>query len=168
MRVQFKTLFKLWVGVTLCLTAIFIFCFNAIYINGAEKDVKECVVEENMVGLANVEVIEKEVEIEVPIEKEVYKFPFKTEDLGTRMAKGVCNETMPTKEYRNMRSNEDVTVFANENTFSEGTLIWIEGVGIRQVQTVMTNENKLFVYFDSSDKANNFGEKEVRVFKVVE
>ena len=47
-------------------------------------------------------------------------------------------------------------------------MIWIEGIGIRQVQTVMTNENKLFVYFDSEEKANNFGEKEVRIFKVLE
>lgn len=168
MRMSFKTIFKLWVGITLCLTALFIFCFNSIYIGASEKNIKECAVEENMVGLPNIEVIEKEVEIEVPKEKKVYKFPFKTEDLGMKMAKGVCSSTMPSKEYPNMKSNEDVTVFANENTFPEGTLIWIEGIGIRQVQTVMTNENKVFVYFSSEEKANNFGEKEVRIFKVLE
>ena len=84
------------------------------------------------------------------------------------MVKGVCNSCMPKREYSNMLGKENVTVFASENVLPEGTLIWVEGVGIRQVQTVYSSYNGIFIYFDNHSKAENFGEKEALVFEILE
>ena len=167
MRMKFQTLIKLWVIITLILTAI---CVFAVYsINAADiKDVAECQVEVGMVGLPSVTVIEKEKEVIIEKEELVYEFPFETKDLGTYAVKGSCEKCLPQKEYSKMRAKSKVTVFASENVLPEGTLVWIENVGIRQVQTVYSEYNGIFVYFDSHNDEENFGEQELRVFEILE
>ena len=67
-----------------------------------------------------------------------------------------------------MRSNEKVTAFASKKVLPEGTLIWIDGVGIRQVQSLSGNYDGIYVFYNSHSQAENLGKQELRVFEVLE
>lgn len=115
-------------------------------------------------------VVVEQKEVEVPVEKEVevYNFPFVVEELGVYTAQGVTLKTLPQRVYSKMKANEQVTVFASTNVVPEGTLVWIQNVGIRQVQSLNTDSTNFFIYFDNEENANEFGTQEVLVFKVME
>lgn len=168
MKIKCKNLLKLWILFTVFLTIICITSVFSLVKQVTFPDVSECAVEARMVGLPeeNIVEVEKEVIIEKPVD--VYQFPFEVKKKGTYLVKGVCDTCMPAREYSNMLGKENVTVFASENVLPEGTLIWVEGVGIRQVQTVYSSYNGIFIYFDNHSKAENFGEKEALVFEILE
>ena len=158
MRVKQKNLIMLWIVFSLLLLIAFLCVEYKMGVLADELNIQENAVEASMVSLPKVKVIEtEEVEIvtipkEVEVEKEVvrYELPFENEYLGA------SDKTLPTKEYPRMKSNESITAFASENVFPEGTLVWSEGVGIRQIQTIYTDSNAIYVYFSSQSKADSF------------
>lgn len=167
MKVKFNTLIKLWVLFTVMLIAFLVIGNATIKKVNAESN-EEISTIKAQIALPTVKVVKKEVA--VPLDKitNVYEFPFETEDKGNFIVRGVSSSTIPNKEYAKMRSNEDVTIFASSSLFEEGTLLWVEGIGIRQVQTVYSDENVLYAYFSDNVSAENFGEKNSRVFQILE
>ena len=168
MRIKLKNLYRLWFLGTVILTCICTYTVFQINALSENMDVEECMVEVQMAGLPNMSIVEKEEE--VIIEKVVpkYEFPFEVADLGTMKVIGCCSDCIPTKEYVNMRSNEKVTAFASKKVLPEGTLIWIDGVGIRQIQSLSGNYDGIYVFYNSHSQAENLGEQELRIFEVLE
>lgn len=123
---------------------------------------------ENMLSVPRVEKGLKEVEYTTDKEIEKLKFPFETLDKGIYKVKGVYSKTLPQRLYSGMKAKSNITVFASKNVMPEGTLLWIEGIGIRQVQTVYSDDNVIYVYFDTEQLATDFGEKDVRVYEITE
>lgn len=168
MKIKMKNLLKLWIIFTVILTSVCIYSVFSLISARDSMDVQECAVEQRIVGLPNVTVVEKEKEI--IIEKPIYnyEFPFETEELGTYSVKAACSDCLDNKEYPNMKGRSDVTVFASSDVFAEGTLLYIQDVGIRQVQTIYTDYKGIVVYMDKHSDVDAFSEKELRVFKVLE
>lgn len=167
-RMKKKNVLRLWVGFTILLTVICITSVFSMVKQVTFPDVAECKVESEMSGLPMVNIVEVEKEIIVEKPVDVYNFPFEVEEKGTYKVKGICDDCIPKKEYSKLRGKEEVTVFASSNVMPEGTLLWIEGVGIRQVQTVYSDFDGIYIFFGSHSKAESFGEKEALVFKVLE
>ena len=178
MKTEIKRIFVLWVFAVIFVSVIVtigavIVKNNFVSVNAeppkdteievvvVQKSITE--VEDNFVS-PRVEKIIKEVEYLIDKEVEVLKFPFEVEDLGTYTIKYVNSNTLPKKLYPNMRAKEGVTVFASSSVMPEGTLLWIENVGIRRVQTVYSEENVIFVYSETE----NFEETNAKVYKIME
>lgn len=171
MKLKLKNVMRFWIIFTLILTFLCIYItYNIVVDDEPEvaKEVQECLVEAGMVGLPSVTVIEREEEVIVEKVVDVYSFPFETRELGTYKVKGACKDCLPSKEYKKMQGKEGVTVFASANVIPEGSLIWVENVGIFQVQTVYTDYTGIFVYFSSHSEAETFGEKDLKVFEILE
>ena len=168
MKIKLKNLFRLWIVFTVILTSLSIYCVYGLISANKSIDVEECAVEQGIAGLPSITVIEKEKEIIVEKPVYIYDFPFETEDLGTYNVKAACSDCLGSQKYPKMAGNSEITVFASENVFAEGTLLWIEDVGIRQVQTIYTDYTGIVVYMDNHSEVDAFSEKEVRVFKVLE
>ena len=168
MKIKLKNLLRLWIIFTVILTSVCIYSVFSLISAWDSMDVQECAVEQRIAGLPNVTIVEKENEI--IIEKPIYnyEFPFETEDLGTYSVKAACSDCLEKREYSNMAGHSDITVFASSDVFSEGTLLYIQDVGIRQVQTIYTNYKGIVVYMDDHSDVDAFSEKELRVFKVLE
>lgn len=168
MRIKFKTFLIIWMVFTLLLSLGLIFGFNTYMktINAVEP--KECIVEENIVGLPNVKIVEKEVEVVKNVEVVNYEFPFEVGEEKIVKTKGVCNCCLPTRKYPNMRSNANVTVFASNDLYKEGTLLWVEGIGIRQVQPLVNSSDTLYISFENHTDVENYGNKSVKVFEIKE
>ena len=168
MKIKLSNLVKLWVIFTLFISFILIYGIYQIKIMGEGMEVQECLVENQIVGLPSISVIEKEEKVIVEKENVIYDFPFEVQDLGNKMVVGSCVDCLPMKVYKNMRSNSEITAFASNNVLPEGTLVWIDGVGLRQIQGIQTASNNIYIFFNSHSEAKTFGEKTVRVFKVLE
>lgn len=168
MKMRRKNVIKLWVIFTIFLTVICITSVFSLVKQVTFPDVADCKVEVGMVGLPEVNVIEVEKEVIVEKPVDVYNFPFEVKEQGTYLVKGICKDCMPKREYSGLDGKSEVTVFASSNVFSEGKLLWIDGVGIRQVQTVYSDYNGVYIYFDNHSKAEAFGEKESLIFEIVE
>ena len=172
MKLRNKSVLVIWI--TIVMFSTFMMVSGIILARESSVDVFADDVDFESVKVAivtktpKIEIVKREVEIVVDKEVEFYNFPFVTEDLGVYTAQGVVSSTMPQKVYPRMRSNAEVTIFASKNVIPEGTLLWVENVGIRQVQSLETDSPNLFVYFDSEESANSFGTQEVQVFKVLE
>ena len=124
-------------------------------------EVQECLVENQIVGLPSISVIEKEEKVIVEKENVIYDFPFEVQDLGNKMVVGSCVDCLPMKVYKNMRSNSEITAFASNNVLPEGTLVWIDGVGLRVAMDTggAIKSNKLDIFVDSKDEAIKLGLK---------
>lgn len=171
MKMRLKSVMRFWILFTLILTFLCIYITYGIVVKDEPEvieEVQECMVEAEMVGLPSVTVIEREEEVIVEKVVDVYSFPFEMEERGTYRVKGACKCCLPTKEYKKMQGKEGVTVFASANVIPEGSLIWVENVGIYQVQTVYTDYTGIFVFFDSHAEVEAFGERELKVFNILE
>lgn len=168
MRIKIKNLFIGWSIVTLCLTFCFISGIYQIKVMSFEIDIPECKVETELVGMPNVSVIEKEKIIEVEKENIVYNFPFDCEELGNFSVVGCVADTLPTKVYSNMRSVDGITVYASKDVLPEGSLIWIENIGIRQVQSLTNSFQDIYLYFDDITEATAFGVQDIAIYQINE
>lgn len=168
MKLKRNSLIKIWIAFTVILTLLCISAVFSLITHVRALEVRECSVETEMLGLPEINIIEVEKEIIVEKPVNVYKFPFGVKEKGTYPLKAVCNDCIPQKEYSQLWGVEDITVFASESVMPEGTLIWIEGVGIRQVQTVYSDFDGIYVFFDSHSDVESFEEKDVLVFEIVE
>lgn len=168
MKIKLKNLLRLWIIFTFIFTSFSIYCVYGLIAVNQARDVAECAIEQRIVGLPAITVIEKEKEIVIEKPIYTYEFPFETEDLGTYSVKAACSDCLEKREYSNMAGHSDITVFASSDVFSEGTLLYIQDVGIRQVQTIYTNYKGIVVYMDDHSDVDAFSEKELRVFKVLE
>ena len=168
MKIKMKNLAKIWLIFTIILTVSCIWGVFSINVLGDNLNVEECQVEVEMAGLPTLSVVEREEEVVIEKKVEVYKFPFETIDKGTMTVTGCCSDCIPNKEYSKMRSNETITAFASKNVFPEGTLVWIEDVGIRQIQSLENGLNGVYVFFDNHSEAEKFSSQELQIFEVVE
>lgn len=168
MKIKLKNLLRLWIIFTFIFTSFSIYCVYGLIAVNQARDVAECAVEQRIAGLPTITVIEKEKEIVIEKPIYTYEFPFETEDLGTYSVKAACSDCLESREYSNMAGHSDITVFASSSVFPEGTLLWIEDVGIRQVQSIYTDYAGIVVYKDSHFDVDAFSEKKLRVFKVLE
>lgn len=108
----------------------------------------------------------------ITVEKEVIKAPFKLKRVGTFKVKGycTCNICKPIKNNpKNIREAEGVNVIADLSIIPEGTMIWLDGVGIRQVQpsSRTTKGNNIIVYFKTHEEVVKFGFKEIVAYKIM-
>lgn len=116
-----------------------------------------------------VPIIEEKV---VEVEKEVIKSPFPLKRIGEFRLKGYCNcdKCKPNKANpRSIRESEGVNVVADPKIIPEGTMVWVDGVGIRQVQpsSRTTQGENIIVYFDNHDDVIEFGESFKVVYKIM-
>ena len=124
---------KMWLLFTFILTCVSIWSVFQVNVLGDNLNVEECQVEVKMAGLPNLSVVEREEEVIIEKKVEVLDFPFEVVDKGVMTVKGSCSDCLPNKEYPKMRSKEVITAFASKDVLPEGTLVWIENVGIRQI-----------------------------------
>lgn len=167
-RIKQKTFLYAWLIFTILLTFILT---SGVFIYGSvekSKKANEIDLAKIVYELPDVKVFEREVEVVKKVENVNYKFPFKVSEFKNINAVGVCSCCLPTKKYPNMKSNSDVTVYASPNFYKEGSLIWIEGIGIRQVQPLESNSNKLHIYFGNHQDAEKFGTKSVKICDILE
>ncbi len=123
------------------------------------------------------EVVEKIniVEVEAPVMNvgEMNIQGFKTTSLGTFKVSAFCGckvcKANWTSDNKGMRNYEGVNIAVDSSIIPFGTMVMIDGVGIRQAQpskqTVVGNEIK--VYVSNHEKVKAFGVKELEVKKVV-
>jgi 3D (Asp-Asp-Asp) domain-containing protein len=168
MKIKVKNLTKIWLLFTIILTCACIWSVFQINILGDYLNVEECQVEVEMAGLPNLSVVEREEEVIVEKKVEVLEFPFETVDKGVMTVKGCCADCLPNKEYPKMRSKEVITAFASKDVLPEGTLVWIENVGIRQIQSLENGHKGVYIFYDSHSEAENFGSQELKIFEIVE
>lgn len=174
MKMKVRNYLICWAVLTAILAFVIISGIIDIHRINKKFEMAQNNVESQMVGLPVVSVIEKEEiveiekEVEVQVEKVIYKLPFETESLGEFQVIGSCSDCLPSKYYPRMRSRSDITVFASQNTIPEGTLVYIDGVGIRQVQRLSESHSGVYVYFDSHEEAVNFGEQTIEVLKILD
>ena len=170
----------MWIAFTLALIVGFISFFFSVIVVGKESEISdvEVDVESNLevIKSNSVEYVEREVIKTVEVEKQIeivedvitYSFPFDTTYLGDYTVIGAVSDTLPQKEYPYMRSSESITAFARDDVIPEGTLVWIENVGIRQIQTVYGETDTVYVFFDSQDNATRFGIQELKIYQINE
>lgn len=108
----------------------------------------------------------------VTVEKEVIDSPIPLKRVGVFTVKGYCDCSIckPVKNNpRAIRETEGVNVVADLSIIPEGTMLWIEGVGIRQVQpsSRVTKGNNIIVYFDKHEDALKFGINEKIIYKIM-
>lgn len=108
----------------------------------------------------------------VTVEKEVIDSPFPLKRVGTFSVKGYCSCKVckPLKANpRGIRETEGISVIADLSIIPEGTMIWIDGVGIRQVQpsSRVTKGYNVIVYFNNHADALKFGINDKVVYKVM-
>lgn len=171
MKIKLLNVILIWVSfiVLFCVILLTGYYLTNVSVNADNADINFCSAEVKMVGLPNISVVEKEQVIEVPKETEVYTFPFDVSFIGELEAKGVTNDYLKSvKEYPLMRSNEKVTVFANKSVIPEGTLVWIEGVGVRQVQSINSGDSGVLIYFEDANDAQTFGVQTLKVYEILE
>lgn len=171
MRIKFLNVLFLWITLIILFCVLFLTGYYLINVsvNADAVDISYCSAEVRMAAMSNISVIEKEKIIEVPKETEVYTFPFDVAFVGELDVKGVTNDYLQNvKEYPLMRSNEQVTVFADKSVIPEGTLVWIENVGVRQVQSMNSGQSGIFIYFDDLSDAENFGTQTLKVYEILE
>ena len=169
MIIKLKNLLTFWVLFTVILIMICVYTAFQVDALSGDLDVDECLIEVEMANIStNMSVVEKEKEIIVEKVVHKYEFPFETVDKGTMIVKGICKDCSPQKEYSRMRSKNGITVFASKDVLPEGTLIWIDTVGIRQVQSLVGGYDGIYVYYDTHAEAEKLGVQELRVFEVIE
>ena len=168
MKIKVKNLTKIWLLFTAILTCLCIWSIFQVNILGDNLNIEECQVEVQMAGLPNLSVVEREEEVIIEKKKEILEFPFNTVDKGVMTVKGCCSDCLPNKEYPKMRSKETITAFASKNVLPEGTLIWIENVGIRQIQSLENGHDGIYIFYDNHSEAEKFGSQELKIFEVVE
>lgn len=167
MNIKLKKIIIIWICFSIVLTSILMYNILSISSLKAEDEVtKYSTVNMEEYLHPKVQVVEKEVIVEKV--KDVYQFPFEVEELGSFSVIGVCKDCIENKKYENMRGYEGITAFADESVLPEGSLIWIENVGILQVQTVYSDYKGIFVYFDNHSKVEEFGEQNLLIFEVKE
>lgn len=165
MIIKVKHFIMIWVCLFVILTSILICGMISTYkVEGAEKSKSVLEVEDSMIS--EVKIVEEEIEIKKQID--VYQFPFEVQELGTYSVKGFCKDCIENKKYSNMRGYEGVTAFADEGVLPEGSLIWVENVGILQVQTVYSDYDGVFIYFNNHSKVEEFGEQNLLIFEILE
>lgn len=166
MKIKLKNVLLCWVFFVVVFS--FILIFGIYTMNKIKSEAQNCLVEENIAGLPNIQIREIEKEIVVEKKNTVYEFPFEVSDKKLVVAVGVISDNIPKKKYNNMEDNSKITVYASSDLFKEGSLIWIEDVGIRQVQGLADSSSKLYICMSTSEEADSFGEKEVNVFEILE
>lgn len=108
----------------------------------------------------------------VTVEKEVIDSPIPLKRVGVFTVKGYCDCSIckPVKNNpRAIRETEGINVVADLKIIPEGTMLWIDGVGIRQVQpsSRVTKGNNIIVYFDKHEDAVKFGINDKIVYKIM-
>lgn len=168
-RIKEKTFFRIWLIFTIVLCIILTSGFFVINgINRKTESLENLDINKYVYGLPKMEVFEREVEVVKNIDNVSYTFPFEVSECKTVKTVGSCNCCLPSKKYSNMKIREDVTVFASPSFYAEGSLVWIEGVGIRQVQPLSVNSDKLHICFSSHEDAIKYGEKSVKIYDIKE
>ena len=165
MKIKVKNLVIYFIMFTIFLTVISILTVNS-FKNGNIAEIGGLVTEKPNLPEISVVEIEEEIIVEKPIV--TYDFPFEMAEKGIYLVKGVCNDCLPQREYKLQEGFEGVTVFASDKVIPEGALIWLEGIGIRQVQTVYTDYEGILVFFDNHEDAKAFEEKSVLVYDILE
>lgn len=167
-RIKQKTFLYTWLIFTIILT--FVLTSGVLIYGNVEKSKEAETIDIDKIayGLPEMKVFEREVEVVKKVENVNYKFPFKVSEFKNINAVGVCNCCLPSKKYPDMKSNSDVTVYASPDFYKEGSLIWIEGIGIRQVQPLAVSSDKLHIYFGSHEEAEKFGNKSVKMCDILE
>ena len=158
--------------IILCVVSIILFtvAFSAITVSAKTLELakKEEKYQELLAVEREVVTIEEKKVIEVPKEVVSYAFPFDVEYLGEYAVKAVTKDDLPKKQYSNMRSKEGATIFANSTVFKEGTLLWVEHIGIVQVQNVYSDFDGLYVFFEEQSSVDNFDYTALKVYEVLE
>lgn len=119
------------------------------------------------------EEIEKinEVIVKAPSVGQIGVKGFKTVALGEFKVRAFCGGKCCNQggNAQGMRNYEGVNVAVDPNVIPYGTMVMIDGVGIRQAQP--TNQKvsgrEIRVYVGNHSKVKSFGEKTVKVVKVV-
>lgn len=113
-----------------------------------------------------VEIVKVDKVIEVP--KDNIISPFEIEEIGEFIVSGFTKDDRSSNEL--MFDYSGITVTADPELIPYGTKIWIDGVGIRQVQpsSQNVNGNIIKVYFDSVEEKDTFGEKVINIYKIIE
>ena len=168
MKIKLKNLMKMWLLFTFVLTCVSIWSVFQVNVLGDNLNVEECQVEVKMAGLPNLSVVEREEEVIIEKKVEVLEFPFEVVDKGVMTVKGSCSDCLPNKEYPRMCSKEAITAFASKDVLPEGTLVWIENVGIRQIQSLENGHNGIYIFYDNHSEAEKFGSQELKIYEVVE
>lgn len=168
MMMKFKKFLGLWVSITILLSVTLSSSY-LIYANEKEKNAwKNMNIDKYVYGLPNVNEHKKEVEVVKEIENVIYTFPFKTSERKSVKTVGVCSDCLPQKVYPRMSNDGNYSVFASSSFISEGKLLWVDGVGIRQVQPLVTNDDRIYIVFNSHSEAINYGEKVVDFCEILE
>lgn len=108
----------------------------------------------------------------IEVEKEVINSPFDLKRIGTFTVKGYCNCDICKTVKSNpnaIRESEGINAIADLSIIPEGTMVWLDGVGIRQIQpsSRKTKGNYILVYFDNHEDVVNFGQKEQVAYKIM-
>lgn len=127
------------------------------------------VVEVNVVN----EHIEKinNIKVEAPVLGQIGVKGFKTVELGEYTVKAYCGGKCCNQgvDAKGMRNYEGINIAVDANVIPYGTMVLIDGVGIRQAQP--TNQKvegrEIRVYVSNHNKVKEFGEKTLKVVKVV-
>ncbi len=165
MRVNKRSFWCVFIVFTLCMAYIFAKVGMLALVDTEVESVKV----ENSLSIPR-EVItnyerEKLVEVEkiVEVEKEVYTFPFDAVDKGVYTVKSVSLSELPERVYGNQHTNGEIVVYASSSIFAEGTLLWIDGIGIRQVQALSGSNDSIYIV---GDGVIDYGNYEMKVFEV--
>lgn len=166
MKIKLKNILLCWIFFVSILS--FIFIIGLYNMSKVEVEAKNCLIEDNIAGLPNIQIIEVEKEIAVEKKNTIYEFPFEVSDKKSLIAVGVISDNLPKKKYDNMQENSQITVYASSDLFKEGSLVWVEDIGIRQVQGLSNSSSKLYICMPTIEEADLFGEKEIDVFEILE
>lgn len=127
--------------------------------------------------VVEVKIVNEEVEkvnnikIEAPVLGQIGVKGFKTVALGEYTVKAYCGGSCCNQggDAKGMKNYEGVNVAVDPNVIPYGTMLLIDGVGIRQAQpsNQKVEGNEIRVYVSNHNKVKEFGEKTVKVVKVV-
>ena len=137
--------------------------------DAALPDVDLPVVEVKVVN-EHIEKINK-IKVEAPVLGQIGVKGFKTVALGEYKVKAFCGGKCCNQggDAKGMRNYKDVNVAVDPNVIPYGTMLLIDGIGIRQAQpsNQKVEGQEIRVYVPNHAEVVNFGEKVVKVVKVV-
>lgn len=111
------------------------------------------------------------IKVEAPVLGQIGVKGFKTVELGEYTVKAYCGGKCCNQgvDAKGMRNYEGINIAVDPNVIPYGTMVLIDGVGIRQAQP--TNQKvegrEIRVYVSNHNKVKEFGEKTLKVVKVV-
>lgn len=158
---QIKILF--FIGMTILITTMMFSGYKSM--QNPVDNVRVCLVEENIKAPV-LKTITREKIVEIEKENIIYDFPFATEEIGTYNVKQVCPSCLENDKYPNMRKNSEVCIYATSDVLAEGTLVWVENIGIRQVQPLLGSSDSLYIV--SVEHGSESILENCKVFKILE